>query len=96
MIQRECNIFLMENKINSLTLKNLTFFVILFVFTLHDPLNSFPAISGRFSVFLVCCGCKCPVALHHGAVGWSAVCDTCADRDGGQDPPGKSQKYRVS
>ena len=21
------------------------------------------------------CYCKCPVALHHGAAGWSAVCD---------------------
>ena len=28
-----------------------------------------------FIVFWVSCYCKCPVALPHGAVGWSAVCD---------------------
>ena len=28
-----------------------------------------------FIVFLMSCYCKCPVALPHGAVGWSAVCD---------------------
>ena len=26
-------------------------------------------------VFLMSCDCKCSVALPHGAVGWSAVCD---------------------
>ena len=26
-------------------------------------------------VFLMSCDCLCPVALPHGAVGWSAVCD---------------------
>ena len=26
-------------------------------------------------VFLVSCECYCSVALPHGAVGWSAVCD---------------------
>ena len=28
-----------------------------------------------FIVFLISCYCKCPVALPHGAVGWSAVCE---------------------
>ena len=28
-----------------------------------------------FIVFLMSCYCKCPVALPHCAVGWSAVCD---------------------
>ena len=28
-----------------------------------------------FIVFYMFCYCKCPVALLHGAVGWSAVCD---------------------
>ena len=28
-----------------------------------------------FIVFKMSCYCKCPVALPHGAVGWSAVCD---------------------
>ena len=28
-----------------------------------------------FIVFRMSCYCKCPVALPHGAVGWSAVCD---------------------
>ena len=28
-----------------------------------------------FIVFGMSCYCKCPVALPHGAVGWSAVCD---------------------
>ena len=26
-------------------------------------------------VFLMFCDCECSVALHHCAVGWSAVCD---------------------
>ena len=32
---------------------------------------------GCFSciVFWMSCYCKCPVAIPHGAVGWSAVCD---------------------
>ena len=30
-----------------------------------------------FIVFWVSCYCKCPVALPHGDVGWSAVCDCC-------------------
>ena len=28
-----------------------------------------------FIVFWMSCYCKCPVALSHGAMGWSAVCD---------------------
>ena len=28
-----------------------------------------------FIVFLVSCSCQCSVALPHGAVGYSAVCD---------------------
>ena len=28
-----------------------------------------------FIVLLVSCYCKCSVALSHGAMGWSAVCD---------------------
>ena len=33
--------------------------------------------SGCFAllVFLVSCDCYCSVAIPHGAVGWSAVCD---------------------
>ena len=27
------------------------------------------------SFLFISCHCKCPVALPHGAVGWSAVCD---------------------
>ena len=27
------------------------------------------------ALLLLSFGCKCPVALPHGAVGWSAVCD---------------------
>ena len=29
-----------------------------------------------FIVFLMSCYCKCPVALPHGAVCWSHVCDS--------------------
>ena len=28
-----------------------------------------------FIVFWMSCYCKCPIALPHGAVGWSAVCN---------------------
>ena len=54
----------------------------LFWYTLLCVLSSLAIILNRKRELVVCvfvfrmsCHCKCPVALPHGVVGWSAVCD---------------------
>ena len=46
-----------------------------FVFSLVEEEERAGAGCFSFIVLRLSCYCKCPVALPHGTVGWSALCD---------------------